>query len=67
MGADHPAGEDTGRVHGMCVNVELPTKEEAHRVFDDLSEGGTVQMPMGETFFSTRSACASTASASRGW
>jgi PhnB protein len=52
MGADHPTGEFTGPVHGMCVNVELPTKEEAHRVFDELSEGGTVQLPMGETFFS---------------
>ena len=52
MGADHPTGQFTGPVHGMCVNVELPTKEEAHRVFDELSEGGTVQMPMGETFFS---------------
>jgi PhnB protein len=52
MGADHPSGDFTGPVHGMCVNVELPTKEEAHRVFDELSEGGTVQMPMGETFFS---------------
>ena len=52
MGADHPAGEPVGPVHGMCVNVELPTKEEAHRVFDELAEGGTVQMPMGETFFS---------------
>ena len=52
MGADHPTGELTSPVHGMCVNVELPTKEEAHRVFDDLAEGGTVQMPMAETFFS---------------
>lgn len=52
MGADHPTGDFAGPVHGMCVNVELPTKEEAHRVFDELSEGGTVQMPMGETFFS---------------
>ena len=52
MGADHPTGELTGPVHGICVNVELPTKEEAHRVFDELSEGGTVQMPMAETFFS---------------
>jgi len=52
MGADDPSGQFTGPVHGMCVNVELPTKEEAHRVFDDLSESGTVQMPMGETFFS---------------
>jgi PhnB protein len=52
MGADHPTGELAGSVHCMCVNVELPTKEEAHRVFDELAEGGTVQMPMGETFFS---------------
>ncbi len=52
MGADDPTGQFTGPIHGMCVNVELPTKEEAHRVFDELSEGGTVQMPMGETFFS---------------
>ncbi|HEY3671342.1 MAG TPA: VOC family protein [Acidimicrobiia bacterium] len=52
MGADHPTGDFTGPVHGMCVTAELPTKEEAHRVFDELSEGGTVQMPMAETFFS---------------
>jgi PhnB protein len=52
MGADDPTGQFTGPVHGMCVNVELPTKEEAHRVFDELAEGGTVQMPIGETFFS---------------
>ena len=52
MGADQPTGERSGAVHGMCVNVELPTKEEAHRVFDELAEGGTVQMPIGETFFS---------------
>jgi PhnB protein len=52
MGADDPTREFTGPVDGMCVNCELPTKEEAHRVFDELSEGGTVQVPMGETFFS---------------
>jgi PhnB protein len=52
MGADDPTGGFTGPVHGMCVNCELPTKEEAHRVFDELAEGGTVQLPMGETFFS---------------
>ncbi len=52
MGADDPTGGFTGPVHGMCVNCELPTVEEAHRVFDALSEGGTVQLPMTETFFS---------------
>ena len=52
MGADQPTAERTDAVHGMCVNVELPTTEEAHRVFDELAEGGTVQLPMGETFVS---------------
>jgi PhnB protein len=52
MGADHPAGRLDGSSRSMCVNVELPTKEEAHRVFDELAEGGTVETPMGETFFS---------------
>jgi PhnB protein len=52
LGSDDPTGQFTGPVHGMCVNAELPTKEEAHRVFDELSEGGSVQMPMAETFFS---------------
>jgi PhnB protein len=52
MGADHPSGGFGGPVQGMCVNAELPTTEEAHRVFDELAEGGDVQMPMAETFFS---------------
>jgi PhnB protein len=52
MGADDPTGQFAGPIHGMCVNLELPTKEEAHRVFDALCEGGSVQLPMGETFFS---------------
>ena len=52
MGADDPSGEFSGTVDGMCVCVELPTREEAHRVFDELAESGTVQLPMAETFFS---------------
>jgi PhnB protein len=52
MGPDRRAGDPTGRPLGMLVTVELPTKEEAHRVFDDLAEGGAVHTPIGETFFS---------------
>ena len=52
MGADDPTGGFSGPIHGMCVNCELPTIEEAHRVFDALAEGGQVQLPMAETFFS---------------
>ena len=36
----------------MAVQVETPA--EAERLFAALSEGGTVQMPIGETFWSAR-------------
>ena len=52
MGADDPSGNFEGTVNGMCVNCSLPDVAEAKRVFDALSEGGQVQMPLGETFFS---------------
>jgi len=52
MGADDPSGNFDGTVNGMCVNCSLPDVAEAKRVFDALSEGGQVQMPLGETFFS---------------
>src|SRR5258708_999294 len=52
MGADDPAGGFDGRVQGMCVNCALDDAGEAKRVFDSLAEGGQVQMPLGETFFS---------------
>lgn len=52
MGADDPTGSFDGKVHGMCVNCALGDASEAKRVFDALSEGGEVQMPLGETFFS---------------
>ncbi len=52
MGSDRRAGDPAGPPLGILVNVELPTKEEAHRVFDDLAQGGSVHTPIGETFFS---------------
>lgn len=52
MGADDPSGGFDGNVNGMCVNCELADEGEAKRVFDALAEGGEVQMPLGETFFS---------------
>lgn len=52
MGADDPTGNFDGTVDGMCVNCSLPDGGEAKRVFDALSEGGQVQVPLGETFFS---------------
>jgi PhnB protein len=52
MGADDPSGNFEGTVHGMCVNYSLADPGDAKRVFDALAEGGEVQMPLGETFFS---------------
>jgi PhnB protein len=52
MGADDPSGSFEGHVHGMCVNYSMPDAAEAKRVFDALSDGGQVQMPLGQTFFS---------------
>ena len=49
----------------VCLTVEDPA--DAERKFKALSEGGTVNMPFGKTFFSKGSACASTSSASPGW
>ena len=52
MGADDLSGGFDGNVRGMCVNFSAADAAEARRVFDQLSEGGEVQMPLGETFFS---------------
>jgi PhnB protein len=52
MGADDLSGNFKGTVNGMCVNVDVADGAEAKRVFDALAEGGTVQSPLGETFFS---------------
>jgi PhnB protein len=52
MGADDPTGSFDGRVDGMCVNCSRPGVDEAQRLFAALSDGGQVQMPIAETFFS---------------
>ena len=52
MGADDPSGGFDGHVSGMCVNYSIADAAEAKRVFEALSKGGQVQMPLGQTFFS---------------
>ena len=52
MGADDPTGGFDGAVRGMCVSISLSDPAEARRIFDALSDRGTVQMPVTETFFS---------------
>jgi PhnB protein len=40
--------------HGITLSINVKDEAEADRVFNALSEGGKVQMPIGKTFFSPR-------------
>jgi len=51
-GADDPTGGFDGQVNGMCASWNTADPGEAKRVFDALAEGGSVDLPIGETFFS---------------
>lgn len=54
MGCDaHPEMPYDG-IKGCDVAVQVETPAEAERLFAALAEGGTVQMPIGETFWSAR-------------
>lgn len=50
MASDDPTGDGAG-VKGAAINLSLTDQGEARRIFDALAEGGTVQMPLGETFW----------------
>jgi PhnB protein len=53
MGSDVPNMPGQERAEGnniyICINAE--SRDEAERFFNGLSEGGTVKMPMGDTFW----------------
>ena len=52
MGSDVP--EAMGKVdvgNNVVVSISPSTSEEGRRIFDGLSEGGTVTMPYGEMFW----------------
>ncbi|RDI99897.1 VOC family protein [Dyella solisilvae] len=51
VGADGPPQSDT---EGGVVNIDVKTPAEAERVFNALADGGSVQMPIGETFWAHR-------------
>lgn len=52
MGADAPEGAFDGTYKGSCVSWSCADPDVAKRVFEGLAGGGSVQMPIGETFFS---------------
>lgn len=53
MGSDAPP-DRYRRPEGMSVTVNVDEPAEAELIFERLSDGGTIRMPMEETFWATR-------------
>ena len=51
MASDSMPGETDHGMHGFALSLSYPTPEEGGKVFDALSAGGKVTMPMGPTFW----------------
>lgn len=53
MGTDAPKEMGFTVIQGnnMHINIELETREEAKRIFDELSEGGKISMPLQDMFW----------------
>ena len=52
MASDDMSGAPYRGMNGFAVSLNLPSAEEAHRVFSLLAEGGEVWMAIGKTFWS---------------
>jgi PhnB protein len=53
MGSDAPP-QFASKPQGFCVSISVKEPAEAERVFSQLGEGGTMQMPIQETFWAQR-------------
>jgi PhnB protein len=53
MASDDPTGDAAG-MKGAAVNITLSDADEVTRIFEALSDGGQIFMPLGETFWSPR-------------
>ena len=51
LASDDPTGDGQG-VKGMAINISFADSDEVRRVFEALADGGEIQMPLGETFWS---------------
>ena len=54
MAGDTPPGVPYTGINGVMMTLTYPTAAEAQRVFAALAEGGTVTMPLGETFWAVK-------------
>ena len=50
MASDCPPEHPTAAMAGFALSLNYEKPEEARRIFDALSQGGTVTMPMTKTF-----------------
>ena len=53
MASDAPPGRFQ-KMQGVWVSLTIDDPDEAERVFEALAEGGTIALPLGETFFATK-------------
>ena len=51
MASDTPPGMPSPPMGGFSLSLQYPGAQEARRIFDALSQGGEVRMPMQETFW----------------
>jgi PhnB protein len=51
MAGDTPPGMPFNGMKGVMMTLTYPSVADAQRVFAAFAEGGTVQMPLGETFW----------------
>jgi PhnB protein len=51
MASDNPPGHPASPMGGFSLSLQYPSAEEARRIFDALSQGGEVRMPMQKTFW----------------
>lgn len=53
MGSDAP-GPYFQKPQGFAVCIEPPNEAEAERIYNELSQGGEIKMPLQETFWAKR-------------
>jgi PhnB protein len=51
MASDDPSGDGSG-VKGAAINVTIDDADDARRIFEALADGGSIDMALGETFWS---------------
>ena len=51
--ADDGMGLEKAEFKGVTLSIEVPNDAEAKRVFDALGDGGSVQMPLMKTFWTS--------------